>query len=427
LVYYQAGIGTYTTPQIATPMASKFSKSMDMAVAWNLDAHIMSGYEFLMQNYRATDRICIFGFSRGAYTARCLAGMIHKVGLLPTSNHQQVPFAYKMYTKADDVGWKQSNGFKKAFCIDVDIEFLGVWDTVSSVGLIPRRLPFTTSNTVVRTFRHAVSLDERRSKFKANHWNRPSPVEQTLSITDKAATKKKAAKVSTPGKSSLKSLEERFSKDKTKPTDIDEVWFSGCHCDIGGGSVGNDEKPNLARIPLRWMIRECFKTNSGILFNAEKLRGVGLDPATLYPVVLPRPPPLAPSPTGETAYIRPIPKVPPTPREDEYGNAIVDVFETEEEAELKDALSPTYDQLSLSWWWWILEFFPIKQRYQEGDGSWASYLGWNLGQGRHIPKQRSRGVRVHRSVKTRLDAGYANGHKYTPKANLNLEHVTWVD
>ncbi len=73
------------------------------------------------------DKICIFGFSRGAYTARSLAGMLHKVGLLPANNHQQVPFAYKMYMRVDDIGWEQSNGFKKAFCIDVNIEFIGVW------------------------------------------------------------------------------------------------------------------------------------------------------------------------------------------------------------------------------------------------------------------------------------------------------------
>lgn len=56
-----------------------------------------------------------------------LAGMLHKVGLLPACNHQQVPFAYKMYKSPDAYGWKQSNEFKKAFSIDVDIEFLGVW------------------------------------------------------------------------------------------------------------------------------------------------------------------------------------------------------------------------------------------------------------------------------------------------------------
>ena len=53
--------------------------------------------------------------------------MLHKVGLLPAGNFQQVPFAYKMYTRADSVGWEQSTEFKKAFSVDVEIEFVGVW------------------------------------------------------------------------------------------------------------------------------------------------------------------------------------------------------------------------------------------------------------------------------------------------------------
>ena len=53
--------------------------------------------------------------------------MIHKVGLLPKDNFQQVPFAYKMYKRADHVGWEQSTEFKKAFSVDVNIEFIGVW------------------------------------------------------------------------------------------------------------------------------------------------------------------------------------------------------------------------------------------------------------------------------------------------------------
>ena len=75
----------------------------------------------------AGDKICLFGFSRGAYTARALAGMLHKVGLLPAHNNQQVPFAYKMYTRTDETGWKQSVAFKKAFSVDVEIDFVGVW------------------------------------------------------------------------------------------------------------------------------------------------------------------------------------------------------------------------------------------------------------------------------------------------------------
>ena len=94
-----------------------------------------------------------------------------------------MPFAYKMYITDDAKGWKQSTAFKRAFSINVEIEFVGVWsvfdpslyikcpcancankcrDTVDSVGLIPRRLPFTQVDNNIRYFRHALSLDEHR-------------------------------------------------------------------------------------------------------------------------------------------------------------------------------------------------------------------------------------------------------------------------
>lgn len=437
MVYYQAGIGTYTSPEVATPLAAKISKTLDEAVAWNLSAHVMDGYEFLMQNYKAGDRICIFGFSRGAYTARGLAGMIHKVGLLPTCNHQQVPFAYKMYTRADEIGWKQSNAFKKAFSVDVPIEFIGVWDTVNSVGLIPRRLPFTTSNTIVRTFRHALALDERRAKFKANLWNRPNIKESTLGVDgQKPDVSDVGAMPSQPNKksmssNSLKALEARYSAMAERPTDIEEVWFVGCHCDVGGGSVENGTPHTLARIPLRWMIRECFKTETGIIFTTEGLRGVGLDPSSLYPSVQKRSPPLPVTgmqiqhiPSGATQKLQ------------NYANAdnLVEPYMTEEEHELHDAMSPVYDQLSLAWFWWTLELFPIKQHYQRTeDDAWSWYLGANLGRGRFIPKQKrtKHKIKVHRSVQLRMGAQYPDGSKYEPKASfataLALGNVEWVD
>ncbi|TFK33616.1 hypothetical protein BDQ12DRAFT_766453 [Crucibulum laeve] len=462
MVYYQAGIGTYTTPQIATPMVAKMSKTslytlqtLDEMIAWNLDAHIMGGYEFLMEHYQTGDRICIFGFSRGAYTARCLAGMIHKVGLLPTGNRQQVPFAYKMYTRPDDEGWKQSNAFRKAFSIVVDIEFLGVWDTVNSVGLFPRRLPFTTSNTIVRTFRHAVSLDERRAKFKANLWNRPnkkevklavntalggtspsptdgstpttptateSPATSTVSKGEGSSTLKKGPKPVKKPASKLRALERLYSHDRATPTDIDEVWFSGCHCDVGGGSVANETKPNLARIPLRWMIRECFKTDTGIMFSANGLQSVGLDPVALLENPSQRPPAL---PVG-SCRIQAIPKK-PLDAEVQAANNLAETSLTEEEFELRDAMSPVYDQLSLRWVWWILELIPLYHKFQRSDNTWKVWWGWNLGRGRKIPRQEKNGVRVHRSVKMRMEAGYADGKKYVPKANLDVSRVTWVD
>ncbi|KAF7358977.1 DUF2235 domain-containing protein [Mycena sanguinolenta] len=464
MVYYQAGIGTYTSPQIATPFWSKISKvNPSRLVSGTAGSFVFSywtkaslcpwmlmlwasGYEFLMQNCAycffshvfadlkpiqipPTIVFVFFGFSRGAYTARSLAGMIHKVGLLPADNHQQIPFAYKMYTNNTEVGWDQSNAFKKAFSIDVDIEFVGVWDTVNSVGIFPRRLPFTTSNTIIRTFRHAVSLDERRAKFKANLWNRPNEQEQTLSISDQKAPQAKHSHP--PKKVSQVQIERRYSRDRSQATDIDEVWFAGCHCDVGGGSVDNDVVQNLARIPLRWMIRECFKTNSGIMFTCEGLRSIGLDPDKLYPDVAPRPPAL---PLGNLR----IQSIPSSKQQSKKqaevalinfadGETTSPTHKTEEELDLLDSICPIYDQLSLSWPWWILEFFPIKQRYQKGDNSWVAFLGWNMGKGRFIPKQKTNGVRVHRSVKTRLEAQTESGGKYEPKAAFDLERTTWVD
>ncbi|KAJ7468103.1 hypothetical protein FB451DRAFT_1340416 [Mycena latifolia] len=410
MVYYQTGLGTYTVPEIATPLRSKIAKLMDKALAWNLDAHVMGGYEFLMQNYTANDRICIFGFSRGAYTARCLAGMLNKI-----------PFAYKMYTDETETGWDQSNAFKKTFSIDVDIEFLGVWDTVDSVGLIPRNLPWTTSNAIIRTFRHAVSLDERRVKFKPSLWDQTNTDDKTL---DQETTQSSE-------ESSGWLMEHPYSRDPTQPTDADEVWFSGCHCDVGGGSVENDTEHTLARIPLRWIIRECFKTHSGIMFECEGLRNLGIDPAGLYPHVKPRPPPL---PIGDLR-IRSIPSAKAKSKAQQeaalsnYSNTQAAPVNcpTEEEQDLQDALAPVYDVLGRSSLWWILEFLPLRQYYECADETMVAYIGWNMGRGRLIPKCKRNNIRVHRSVKTRLEVLTEHGEHYKPKAAFDLENTTWVD
>ncbi|EKM61740.1 uncharacterized protein PHACADRAFT_82762, partial [Phanerochaete carnosa HHB-10118-sp] len=119
----------------------------------------------------AGDKIRVFGFSRGAYTARALAGMIHTAGLLPMYSHQEIPFAYRMYTRTTPLGWAQSTPFKKALSMDVDIEFIGLWDTVCSAGLFSRRLLFMASGAAMETFRRAVSLGERRAKCKLDLFN----------------------------------------------------------------------------------------------------------------------------------------------------------------------------------------------------------------------------------------------------------------
>jgi uncharacterized protein (DUF2235 family) len=102
--------------------------------------------------------------------------MLHKVGLLPASNTAQINFAYGFYKDDSPHGWKMSAEFKKTFCTNVNVHFVGLWDCVASVGFIPRKLPFSTSPTnSIHYFRHAMALDEHRSKFKLCHWQHQDP------------------------------------------------------------------------------------------------------------------------------------------------------------------------------------------------------------------------------------------------------------
>jgi hypothetical protein len=113
----------------------------------------------------------------------------------------------------------------------------------------------------------------------------------------------------------------------------------------------------------------------------------------------------------------------PSDSEFEIGNHHLN----EEENELLDCLQPMYDQLSLRWFWWILEFWPMKQRYQRSEDEWSSAWGINMGEPRFIPRQKTHGVKVHRSVKMRMEARYEDGSKYIPRAILDEENITWVD
>ena len=150
--------------------------------------------------------------------------------------------------------------------------------------------------------------------------------------------------------------------------------------------MSNNTRNSLARITLRWMIRECFKTNTGIMFDSQALRSIGLDPFTLYPFVKPRPPPL---PLG----LNRIAKAPSNPipvrlhshlvKKRAEHPEVVSLSEgmqasqvgTEEEEELKDALSPAYDQLKIKKVWWALEILPMQLRYQRGDNQWVTHFG----------------------------------------------------
>ncbi|EIN03683.1 WD40 repeat-like protein [Punctularia strigosozonata HHB-11173 SS5] len=101
LAYYDSGIGTYVKERFSLRyVAQVIDHTIDMAIAWNFKEIVLKAYEWLSENYRAGDRIFLFGFSRGAYQARVLAGMIQKVGLLKKGNNRQIRFAYELYESA---------------------------------------------------------------------------------------------------------------------------------------------------------------------------------------------------------------------------------------------------------------------------------------------------------------------------------------
>ncbi|KAG8945469.1 hypothetical protein FRC04_000754 [Tulasnella sp. 424] len=259
LVYYQTGIGTYAPTGFMSAIGAQVARALDEAFAWYLEDHVLGGYKFLMETYRAGDKICLFGFSRGAYTARALAAMLYRVGLLPTCNSEQIPFAYKIFKESgkedkifkenpDDSRGYLSKNFRSTFSRKVTVEFVGLWDTVESVGFFPRHLPNTDKNPIVKHVRHALSLDERRAKFKAAYWE----------------TSHKGSTIVTHAKKDQQGI------DADQRT-VEEVWFAGGHGDVGGGWEAYRVKAQLSRIPLRWIVREATEWSS-ILWD-EKFLG----------------------------------------------------------------------------------------------------------------------------------------------------------
>ena len=144
--------------------------------------------------------------------------------------------------------------------------------------------------------------------------------------------------------------------------------------DVGGGSVKNKTRYSLARIPLRWMVRECFKANTGILFKSALLRDIGLDPSMFYPDVLPR---LSRVPVDSGSHHWEMALKEPSwiqrllfPCKTE---SVKDSMISEEDEDLKDALSPIYDQLELKRGWWIVELLPLSFRHLHSRDKMAQH------------------------------------------------------
>lgn len=256
LAYYHPGVGTMGAKNALTEAGKVWTKLRGLAFGYGLSENIADAYRYLMQTFEPGDRVFIFGFSRGAYTARALCGMLQMFGLLAAGVEGQIPYAMRLFKRKDGGIMARlrgtlskfviARGFKATFCTECKPHFLGLWDTVSSVGWIldpiglkPGGLPYTFSLGDVSTVRHAVSIDERRAFFRQNL---------------------------------VREQPER---------DIKEVWFAGVHSDVGGSYP--EAESGLSKISLSWMLREA--SNAGLLLDDREVnRTLGADPARVKPL-----------------------------------------------------------------------------------------------------------------------------------------------
>lgn len=248
VTYYNSGMGTYAhtvSKSITKSLKQTLRSGVESLIAWNFEKTILAAYRWLAAQYKPGDHIFLFGFSRGAYQARVLAGMIDTIGLISPGNEEQIPFAFELYAKAAEdrklmkqvASWSgqiskkerletklqslkanqdRANVFKKTFsCHDAKVHFLGAWDTVSSVGIFRSKkdLPKTQSADHICYFRHALALDERRVRFAPEDVYREA---DTRAIYEQAL-----------GNEDYNDLRSPSNDDRVK-----EVWFAGCHSDV---------------------------------------------------------------------------------------------------------------------------------------------------------------------------------------------------
>lgn len=257
IVFYDPGIGADGILDLWKRRTNRIKALAAQATGYGLDARLTEAYRFLCQHYRPGDRISIFGFSRGAYTARALARLIHMIGIVRSEQANLAPFAVKAYKQSSDqddlsVGWSfaRAVGTRRA-----TIHLLGLWDTVGSMiapakgtdGFALTHLPYTSRNPSVAHVRHAMALDERRRMFRLSQM--------------------------TPGDF----VANPFYDAQPIAQDVKQVWFAGAHGDVGGGH--SEAESGLAKVSLLWMAGEADALDLAIDIAALARFGHGRQPA----------------------------------------------------------------------------------------------------------------------------------------------------
>ncbi|KAK8168589.1 hypothetical protein BKA80DRAFT_308310 [Phyllosticta citrichinensis] len=365
--YYQPGNGTYIKGQSMRrrfwpALKSHVIRAVDQAVGLSFEDHVLAGYKFIMQHFIPGDHIYIFGFSRGAYTARFLAEMLNDIGLLSSGNEEMVPFAWDTFsnfqnsrgnvpqTEKDEKLKRFMEKFKLAFCrSDVGVHFLGLFDCVNSVGQF--EIPLHRSYRYIATpaakhIRHAVSIHERRLKFKP-----------ALFLLD------------------------------DKKVDLKEVWFAGNHGDVGGGwGLEKGQKHLLSDITLNWMIQEVSRLpelTSTLSIQSPSMAGIA-------------------------------------EAEDVFLNKELDAtaFESRQRTHRPhDKLKVGHGVGTLSVaFWWLVECLPLFTRLELERGKWVPrHFPPNFGASRDIPLD----AEIHPSVAKMVKAGILQGSLIPVKGGDN--------
>ena len=221
VAFYDPGVGT------------DFHKITGAAFGIGISKNIRECYEYLVDYYESGAKIFLFGFSRGAYTVRSLAGMVDKVGVLKRTHRDQANRAFKLYKKKNNE--EEVELFIKKCCWQADAEnekpeifFIGVWDTVSALG-IPL-LAFQSLNPFSARWHgfhdprlpervaygyQALAIDEKRKIFNPEIWQDSTSLSQVM----------------------------------------EQTWFAGVHSNLGGGY----RRTGLSDISLEWMIQKGEK------------------------------------------------------------------------------------------------------------------------------------------------------------------------
>src|SRR5262245_1498907 len=141
VAFYHPGLGTMEAAGALTSVGRRATKLLGLAIGYGLERDVTNAYAFIMHQYRSDDSLYMFGFSRGAYTVRAVASLLHMYGLLTVGNEPLIPYAIRMMTAAnqqkDGSAFDLAADFRETFRGPVcKPHFVGVWDTVSSVGWI---------------------------------------------------------------------------------------------------------------------------------------------------------------------------------------------------------------------------------------------------------------------------------------------------